>query len=469
MTAQHYHFIGIGGIGMGALATLLLEKGHKVSGSDVKENSMTKNLKGLGAQIYIGHDAANMNGAQYVIYSSAIQTDNAEIAEARRKGVPILQRAKLLANLMREHEGVTIAGAHGKTTTTSMVANLLIQAGLNPTTAVGGIVGGTKSNARLGNGKYFVSEVDESDGSFLNFTPKYSIITNIDREHLDYYKNWNSLCNAYEEFIGRTQKDGRLIVCADDENLFRMAQASRLHYQTYGLSPRNNIYAVDIQCADFSTSYECWADGKEIGKITLNVPGKHNVLNSLACIGLGLSLGISFDVIQKSLKEFREVKRRFQLLTDARGIRVVDDYAHHPTEITATLNAASHIHKKRLVVVFQPHRYSRFQMLFKEFAQSLKNADYLIVTDVYAAGEEPLAGINAENFVMLMKEMSKNDVVYCKKESIISHLNTTGKTGDLILMLGAGDITKIAHDFSEQLESRFTGASQSVAKRNGNV
>lgn len=461
MTAQHYHFIGIGGIGMGALATLLIEKGCKVCGSDVKENSMTKNLNALGARIYIGHDAAHINGAQVVVYSSAIQSDNPEIMEARRKGVPILQRAKLLANLMREHEGITIAGAHGKTTTTSMVANLLIQAGLNPTTAVGGIVGGTKSNARLGGGKYFVSEVDESDGSFLNFTPKYSIITNIDLEHLDYYKNWNSICQAYEEFVGRTQKDGRLIVCAEDENLLRIVQASRLPYQTYGLSSQHHIYAVDLQWADFSARYECWSDGRKMGPIELQVPGKHNVLNSLACIGLGLSLNIPFDVIQKSLKEFREVKRRFQLLTDTQGIRVVDDYAHHPTEITATLEAASRIHQQRLVVVFQPHRYSRFQMLFKEFAQSLKNADYLIVTDVYAASEEPLAGINAENFVKLMKEITKKDVVYCKKEDIISHLHATARTGDLIMMLGAGDITKIAHDFAEQLEARV---SQSAAK-----
>jgi len=464
MTAQHYHFIGIGGIGMGALATLLIEKGCKVSGSDVKENSMTKNLNGLGALIYIGHAAAHINGAEVVIYSSAIQADNPEMMEARRKGVPILQRAKLLANLMREHEGITIAGAHGKTTTTSMVANLLIHAGLNPTTAVGGIVGGTKSNARLGSGKYFVSEVDESDGSFLNFTPKYSIITNIDLEHLDYYKNWNSICQAYEEFIGRTQKDGRLIVCAEDENLLKIVQASRLPYQTYGLSPQHHICAVDIQLADFSARYECWVDGKKMGPIELQVPGKHNVLNSLACIGLGLSLNIPFDVIQKSLKEFREVKRRFQLLTDTRGIRVVDDYAHHPTEITATLEAASRVHQQRLVVVFQPHRYSRFQMLFKEFAQSLKIAGYLIVTDVYAASEEPIAGINADNFVGLMKEISKKDVVYCKKEDIISHLHTTAKTGDLIMMLGAGDITKIAHDFSEQLEARVTRASQPAAK-----
>ena len=413
--------------------------------------TLSYRLKELGAVIDIGHDAKNMIGAQYVVYSSAIQEDNPEINEARKKRLPILKRAKLLANLMREHQGITIAGAHGKTTTTSMIAHLLIKAGLNPTTAVGGIVSGTKSNARLGDGKYFVSEVDESDGSFLYFTPKYSIITNIDYEHLDYYKNWNAILNAYQEFIGRTQKDGMLFVFGEDEYLSKISKDSRIPFQRYGFSSANNICAVDVHFNHFSSDYECLVDGKKLGRIELNVPGKHNILNSLACVGLGLKLNIPFQIIQQSLSAFKEVKRRFELLADVKGIRIVDDYAHHPTEIKATLEAASRVNKKRLVVVFQPHRYTRLKSLFKEFTQSLKHVDYLMVTDVYAASEKPIAGINAKNFVVRMKEISKNEIVYVKKEDIIPRLHKISGDGDFIVMLGAGDITKIAHDFADQL------------------
>jgi UDP-N-acetylmuramate--alanine ligase len=453
---QHYHFIGIGGIGMGALATLLLEKGFQVSGSDVKENYMTAALKEKGAVIHIGHDAKNLGDAQFVVYSSAINEENPEIVEARKKSLPILQRAKLLANLMREHEGITVAGAHGKTTTTSMTANLLLKAGLNPTTAVGGIVGGTKSNARLGDGKYFVSEVDESDGSFLYFTPKYSIITNVDYEHLDFYKNWDAILNAYREFIGRTQKDGMLFFCAEDKNLVDMMKSSPVPFQSYGFSSNSNICASNIQFDNFSSSYDCLVNGKAIGRIELKVPGKHNILNSLACVGLGLKLQIPFSTIQQSLLEFKEVKRRFQLLADVKGIKVVDDYAHHPTEIKATLDAAARVHKKRLVTVFQPHRYTRLQSLFKEFAQSLKEVDYLIVMDVYAASESPIAGVDAKTFIAHMKDISKNQIVYVKKEDIINHLHKMAVDGDLIMMLGAGDITKLAHDFADQLLTAST-------------
>lgn len=453
MKKQHYHFIGIGGIGMGALASLMLEKGFQVSGSDIKDSPMTASLKKAGAVIYIGHQKENINGAECIIYSSAIQEDNPEWAEARRKGLPILQRAKLLANLMTEHESITVAGAHGKTTTTSMTANLLIKAGLNPTTAVGGMIAGTNSNARLGTGKYFVSEVDESDGSFLYFTPKYSIITNIDKEHLDYYKNWESILNAYSEFVGRTQDNGMLFICSEDEHLLSIIKKSGKKFQTYGFSSDNHVAADNIDFCDFSSRYDCVVNGKKLGTIELKVPGRHNVLNSLGCMALGLHLGMPFSTIQSSLAEYREVKRRFQLLADFKGIRVVDDYAHHPTEIRATLDAASRIKKQRLIAVFQPHRYTRFKSLYQDFAESLKNVDHLVVTDVYAASEKPIAGISAENFVRIVKDISKNQIVYVPKDGIINYLKKLVAEGDLILMLGAGDITKIAHDFSDWLKN----------------
>ena len=453
--SKHYHFIGIGGIGMGTLATLMLTKNFKISGSDAKENQITKSLKELGATIFIGHQAKHVEGADYVVFSSAIRADNPEIQAARAKHIPILKRAQLLAWLMNPQVGVTIAGAHGKTTTTSMVSNLLIKAGFKPTTAIGGISHGVPSyNANLGDGKYFVAEVDESDGSFLYFTPKYSIITNIDFEHVDYYHNWENILKAYRQFIQRTAADGWVIVCGDDERLHTLMQGMDKPCVTYGVSSQNTVYAQNIQCDGFSSHFDCVIDGKNQGQFTLNVPGQHNVLNALACISLGWKLNIDFDVIRQSLQEYRGVQRRLQVIGEVDNILIMDDYGHHPTEIKATLSAAKHLRRKRLVTAFQPHRYTRTKFSFNEFAGSLSLSDYLIVTDIYAASEPPIEGVTAQKLVEKIKENFSGTVIYLKKDEIVDHLANIASAGDLVLTLGAGDITYLGQELVNKLKDK---------------
>jgi UDP-N-acetylmuramate--alanine ligase len=447
--SERYHFIGIGGIGMGALASLLLAKGHHVSGSDLKENELTKQLKDAGARVHIGHDARNIDGATCIVLSSAIAKDNPEVRAAQSAGIRFIHRAQLLASLMNEHLGITVAGAHGKTTTTSMIAHLLMSAQLHPTIAVGGIVMGIKSNARLGAGKYFVAEVDESDRSFLHFNPKYSVITNIDFEHVDQYKDLEEIIEVYAQFIRCTQKDGLIFACGEDPNLLRILKREKRPFKTYGLSNQFDIYATDVRYDRFSSSFECHMDGKNLGKIDLEVPGKHNVLNCLAAIGVARQLGIDWKTIASAMNTFRGVKRRFQQKTDQHNILVIDDYAHHPTEIAATLAAAADLGRSRILVAFQPHRYSRLQALYEEFAKSLSATDYVIITDVYAASEAPIEGVNALKLVEKIKKLTNKPVIYLKKDAITAHLLKIAQPGDVILTLGAGDITHLSDQLAE--------------------
>ena len=457
---RHYHFVGIGGIGMGALASLLLAKGKIVSGSDLKENQVTEKLKAQGARIFVGHDARHMEGADVVIYTSAVQEHNPELAAAKARHVPVLQRAVLLAELMKSHTGITVAGAHGKTTTTSMIAGLLMKAGLNPTVAIGGIVNGSACHAQLGGGEYFVAEVDESDGSFLHFAPKVSVITNIDYEHLDYYHNWENILSAYRAFIHKTTPDGLVLVRGDDERLMRLVEESGRSFKTFGFLPRHNITARNIQFDHFHSRFECVIDGKSRGEVQLVIPGRHNVANALACIGTGLTLSIDFDVIRESLKEFQGVQRRFQVKGKIDNIWVIYDYAHHPTEIEATLQTAQVVKRsgpgmegeRRLIAVFQPHRYSRLQALMDEFARSLTTADYLIVTDVYAASEKPIEGISAETLCDKIREKTEKPVFYVKKENVVDDLLSAVHPGDFVMTLGAGDISSMTDHFVSALK-----------------
>ncbi len=450
---KQVHLVGIGGIGMGALASLLLAKGHRVSGSDLKENQMTRRLREKGAHIFIGHNAENMKGAQCVVFSSAIDPNNPELVEAKNQNLPLLPRAALLAELMKGQIGITIAGAHGKTTTTSMISNLLTKAGLDPTTAIGGIVNGTTANAQLGRGKYFVAEVDESDGSFLFFAPQYSVITNIDFEHVDYYRIWRNILKAYKEFIQKTAEDGMLFVCASDVALMNLVKKSKRPFKSYGFSLGDDICAAKVKLDALSSYFECIVNGQRLGEINLKVPGKHNVLNALAAIGVGLNLSIDFNIIRQSLLEFKGVERRFQIVGRTEDILVVDDYAHHPTEIRATLKTAQNLKKKRLVTVFQPHRYSRVKFLMKEFAEILPCSDYLILTDIYAASEKPIKNITAQKLLEKIKKNSDKPCQYVPKEKIIEYLSNLVEPGDLVLMMGAGDITRVAHDFAATLKT----------------
>jgi len=455
--SKQYHLIGIGGVGMATLASLLLAKGHKVSGSDLHEGEAVKQLRKKGVRIAVGHNAGNVQEADYVVYSSAVRVNNPELIESVSRNIPVLKRAQVLADLVNEQHGITIAGAHGKTTTTSMVSCLLINAGLKPTTAVGGLINGAAYNANLGEGKYFVAEVDESDGTFLYFKPKYSIITNIDFEHVDHYRDWDGILAAYAKFIGLTAKDGVIIACGEDERLRKLTAASGVRTVLYGFHPSFDVHAINVVTGAAGSTFECRTSKGKLGAFELNVPGRHNVLNALACISLGLELGLPYEAMFKALKEFTGVKRRFQLKGRVDGITVIDDYGHHPTEIIATLNAARLSKPKRLLTVFQPHRYSRTKFLLNEFAQSLRLTDTLILTDVYPAGERPGEGVPTKNLFDIVRRSMGSRVVYLKKEDILEHVQAQAQPGDLVLFLGAGDIYHLAEELVKALESKKVG------------
>ncbi len=449
--SQHYHFIGIGGMGMGTLASIMLAKGARVSGSDVKESRLTRQLREEGATISIGHQPDNVESPDFVIYSSAVTRNNPEMQAAEKKKIHIQKRAQLLAELVNCECGITVAGAHGKTTTTSMISHCLIKAGLNPTTAIGGIINGGTYNATLGAGKYFVAEVDESDGSFLFFRPFYSVVTNIDFEHLDYYHNWENILAAYRQFIRQTQPSGCVIAFGDDERLQAILAKEKIRTLTFGLGKHNRVSAQSINLDGFESTFDCSVEGKIIGRFRLKVPGQHNVLNALACITVGLELLIDPAVLVEALNEFQGVERRFQTKANINDILVIEDYGHHPTEIVSTLKTAKTFRKKRVITVFQPHRYSRTKYLMDEFVSSLALSDYLILTDIYAASEKPLVGVNSQILNDKIKEKVRTPVYYLKKEAILKHLKKIVGPGDLIVFLGAGDINRIGDEFVQTL------------------
>jgi UDP-N-acetylmuramate--alanine ligase len=449
---KHIHFIGIGGIGMSAIAQILLQGGNRISGSDLKENSITDKLKGLGARIHIGHHKDNIKDADAVVYSSAIKSDNPEITAAIERHIPVLKRAQLLQELMEDKKSITVAGAHGKTTTTSMISCLLTSAGLNPTVATGGVVCTSGTNAWTGDGKYFVAELDESDGSFLYFHPFISVVTNIDYEHVDYYGDWHSILTAYEKFIYQTQKDGWLFACGDDFRLREILNQYRHKKMTFGLAPDNDVHASNIRLEKFSSQFTCVCKNKKMGDIALNVFGSHNVSNSLAAVCVGLELGIDFDRIKEGLAQYRGVQRRFQVKHQINDVIIIEDYGHHPTEIKVTLEAARSVGPHRLVVVFQPHRYTRTKLLLEEFGKSFTNSDYLIVTDIYAASEAPIEGVSGENISEKVKASGHKQAHYLKKDKIIENLLKVVKPQDLVIFLGAGDIGRMTDELAEELK-----------------
>ena len=463
---KHYHFIGIGGMGMGNLALLMLAKGYQVSGSDLKESDLTRQLSEKGARVYIGHDIRNIGSADCVVYSSAVKMDNPEMFHAHSQHIPVLRRAELLAHLVNKEVGITVAGAHGKTTTSSLASLLLIKAGLKPTTFVGGIVNQGNYNASLGMGRHIVAEVDESDGSFLYFSPHFSIITNVDAEHLDHYHTFDGVKEAYAVFAGRTVPGGVIIACGDDPNLLGIVTASGRRVVTYGFGEGHDWTAGNIQCDASGASYDCYHRGRFFSRFSLRIPGKHNVLNSLAVVALGNELKIPSGVIAEALTDFCGVQRRFQRKGEAAGVLIVDDYGHHPTEIAATLQTAKTLDRKRLLVAFQPHRYSRTKFLMQEFAASFSLADKVFLTDIYPAGEKPIEDVSAEKLFSLMKNNGVRDISYLKKEQLVDRLAAEVRPGDLVLTLGAGDITHVSDELLGRLaaESRTTALSFSAAQ-----
>ena len=450
---KYYHFIGIAGIGMSGIAHLLLKNGYRVSGSDLRENKITEELKKMGARIFTGHSGDNIDGQDAVVYSSAIKEDNCEFQKARKSGIALLKRAQALAELMQEKKAITVAGSHGKTTTTSLASYMLLEAGLSPTVAVGGILNNINANAHFGEGEFFVAEADESDGSFLSYNPKYSIITNIDREHLDYYHNYENQLEAFSSFIKGTKQGGCVFACSDDLNLLNLIKNYKGRYLLFGFGNEADIYAKNISFGGLTSEFDCFLKDKHVFRFHLSLGGKHNISNSLAVIALGLELGIDLECIRRALKNYKGAGRRLEIKHKNGKYLVIDDYAHHPSEIKATLSAISELNAKRKVVIFQPHRFSRTKLLLNDFAASFSQADYLIVTDIYAASEQPIEGVNSEGLARKIKDHYKNkEVIYLPKENITAHILSIMREGDLIITLGAGDIVKVSDALAQALK-----------------
>ena len=444
---QHIHLVGIGGSGMSGIAEVLLTLGYKVSGSDLSQSDTTRRLEELGGRIAIGHQEANIGEAQVVVISSAVAGTNPEVAAAKAKHIPVIPRAEMLAELMRLKFGVAIAGAHGKTTTTSMVANVLAQGGLDPTMVIGGKVNALGSHARLGRGDLLIAEADESDGSFLRLSPTIAAVTNLDREHLDHYGTMERINDSFLEFINKVPFYGLAVLCSDDERLRALFPRVVKRYQTYGLHEQSGLVpdyrATDISLRQWGSEFRVFFRGKSLGPFRLAIPGIHNVSNSLVAIAIGMELEIPIDLIRKGLAAFTGVERRFHLRGEKAGIMVIDDYGHHPTEVRATIAAAKQGWNRRVVVLFQPHRYSRSRDLIQEFAHAFDQADALFMTEIYAAGEQPIAGVSGQKLVEAIQTAGHPCATFVEqKETLAERVLPTLKAGDLVITLGAGDIWK---------------------------
>ena len=445
---QHIHFIGIGGIGMSGIAEVLLNLGYRVSGSDLKETEITHRLQSLGGSIFYGHQAKNIEGAEVVVTSSAVRPNNPEVLAAREALLPVIPRAEMLAELMRLKYGVAVAGAHGKTTTTSMVAHCLAYGGLDPTVVIGGRLNSWGSNARLGQGAFLVAEADESDGSFLHLSPSIAVVTNIDLEHLDFYKDLEHIKATFLDFLNRLPFYGLAILCLDDPHIPSLIPKLQKRYRTYGLTAQADLQAREVKQNGLSTQYRFYCNGKEWGEIRFKIPGLHNVYNSLAAIAVGFELEVPFQKIQEAFDCLEGVQRRFQIRGEFRGVTVLDDYGHHPTEIRATLNALRGCWpERRIVVVFQPHRYSRTKALFDEFTTAFYQADCLLLLPIYPAGEDPIEGIDSEHLLEGIKEKGHREVrLFVNRADVIPSLQGLLKAGDVLVTLGAGDVWKIGQD-----------------------
>jgi UDP-N-acetylmuramate--alanine ligase len=439
---RHIHFVGVGGSGMSGIAEVLLNLGYVVSGSDQKRSSVTDRLTAQGARIFEGHAAAHVEGAHVVVISTAVRPTNSEVVEARRLGIPVIPRAEMLAELMRLKYGVAVAGSHGKTTTTSMVAMILDKGGLDPTVVVGGRLGVLGSGARLGRGDFMVAEADESDRSFLKLSPTVAIVTNIDREHLDTYKDLADVQEAFLGFLNKVPFYGAGVVCLDDGPVQDILPRVERRVVTYGLSPQAQVSARDVRLKPSGSTYLASANEQVLGEIEVAVPGAHNVLNSLAAVAVGLELAVSFESIRQGLAAFTGVDRRFQIRGDVGGVLVVDDYGHHPTEIRATLETLrGRAGSRRTVVLFQPHRYTRTQHLWDEFCRAFHLADLLLLMDIYPAGEEAVSGITSEALAEAIARRGHRQVLYVGDLKAASdRLAREVKEGDVVLTLGAGSV-----------------------------
>jgi UDP-N-acetylmuramate--alanine ligase len=449
------HFVGIGGIGMSGIAEVLLASGFVVSGSDAKESDITRRLEELGARIHVGHDAANIAGSDVVVFSSAVAKDNPEITAARAQAIPVIPRAEMLAELMRLKDGIAIAGSHGKTTTTSLVATVLREAHLDPTVIIGGKLNALGSNAARGQGELLVAEADESDGSFLHLTPMIAVITNIDAEHLDHYGTHEAVKEAFADFANRVPFYGLVVACLDHPHVQDILPKIEKRTATYGLSTQADYRAKDPVVQGLSTKFTLIRRGESLGEVSVRMPGIHNVLNTLAVIAVADELAIPFDVTKSALAQFEGVQRRFTIVGEHDGIVVVDDYGHHPAEVMATLEAAQRAYGRRIVAAFQPHRYTRTHHCFHELTRAFNRADVLLLADVYAAGEAPIEGATSDVLAQAVRAHGHRDVSHVgPRERVVDELLARVRPGDIVITLGAGDITKCGPAFLDALRAR---------------
>jgi len=453
--AKHIHFVGIGGIGMSGIAELLINLGYEVSGSDLKDSPMTRRLAALSGLVFKGHKEEHVEGADVVVYSSAVVSENPEIQEAKKRSIPVIPRAEMLAELMRLKYGVAIAGAHGKTTTTSMVASILTCGHMDPTVVIGGrldIWGG--SNAKLGQGDILVAEADESDGSFLALSPAIAVVTNIDHEHMDYYGNMETIRETFISFINNIPFYGTAILCIDNEEIQGIIPRLKKRYLTYGMTSQPDLKGRDLEKEKLGVSFEALYHNNSLGRIAVGIPGEHNMLNALAATAVGLELDLDIGVIKEGLKNLGGLARRFQLKGEKRDILVLDDYGHHPTEIAATLKTAKECWpERRLIVVFQPHRYTRTEALFDRFVISFNEADVLMVTPIFSAGETAIDGVTGEWLSRGIKEHGHKDVIFSPtQEDSLSTLLSILRPGDLVITLGAGDIHRLGARLLDKLD-----------------
>lgn len=450
------HFIGIGGYGMSGLAQVVHQLGWQVTGSDMKSSDRTRRLQAAGVTVFFGHDAGQVGDPGVVVYNTDVPPSNPELASARARGLKVWHRSELLAALLNERQGIAVTGTHGKTTTTSMISLVLERAGLDPTILIGGELDAIGGNAKLGRSPYLVAEACESDGSFLRYRPHLAVATNIEPEHLEHYGgDFSRVVAAFEDFIGQVREGGLAVLCSDDPNLGSIADRTPVPVIRYGLQAGAEITATDILQRDGGSRFKVWHGGQFLGEMSLAVPGFHNVLNALAVVTVSMHLGVNFQMIAEILATFGGARRRFQKIADVSGIVVVDDYAHHPTEVNATIRAAKESTGRRVVAVFQPQRYVRTYNLMKEFSKAFSYADVIILTDIYSPpGEEPIPGVSSEVLAGLIEQHEGRGVILLHtKDEIVRYLLDHAVPGDLILTMGAGDIWTVARDLGERLAS----------------
>ena len=453
---RHIHFVGIGGIGMSGIAEVLLNLGHRVSGSDLRQTDITRRLTELGAVISQGHTAENVIGADVVVVSSAVDPTNVEVAAARQSFIPVIPRAEMLAELMRLKYSIAVAGSHGKTTTTSLVGVILGEAGLDPTLVIGGRLDSIGSNARLGGGDFLVAEADESDGSFLLLSPSFAVVTNIDLEHLDYYRDLEHIKETFLTFVNRVPFYGSAVICLDDANVQALIPDIKKRYITYGLTAQADIQAADLETTSWGSRFSLVVRGERLGPVEINLPGRHNVLNALAAAGVSLELDVPFDAVAQGLARAGGIHRRMEFKGEVGGVTVIDDYGHHPTEIRATLAALrSCFPDRKILVLFQPHRYSRTRGLMDEFATAFNQADRLLLTEIYPAGEKPIEGVTGQALAESVRQHGHHDSDFVPDLDLLPQRAAEElKSGDVVLTLGAGSIWRAGPRLLELLRER---------------